>query len=221
MVNAPEITVAQAERALALGYAPAPRRAGLAALFALDARLGDVVRATREPLVGQMKLAWWRDALIALDGDRPPAEPILAGIAEAALPADLRGSELATIAAGWEHLFADPFGLAAVTAFARDRGGRLFDQAALLLTGGRHDVAGAGEGWAMADLAARLTDAELARQVRALARDRLAAAMDRPWPRALRPLGALALLARSDLDGGSPGSPGRIARLAVHRLTGR
>jgi hypothetical protein len=38
----------------------------------------------------------------------------------------------------------------------------------------------------------------------------------------LRPLGALALLARADLDPGSrPGSPARLARMLFHRFTGR
>jgi phytoene synthase len=65
-----------AERALAIGYAPADRRAGLATLFALDARLGDILRTTREPMVGQMRLTWWHAALSGLGQDPPRAEPV-------------------------------------------------------------------------------------------------------------------------------------------------
>ncbi len=43
-----------AERALALGYTPARIRPALDALFLLDRRLGDIIRSTREPMVGQI-----------------------------------------------------------------------------------------------------------------------------------------------------------------------
>ena len=40
---------AEAERTLALSYAPAAARAGVAALLALDDTLGTLLRTTREP----------------------------------------------------------------------------------------------------------------------------------------------------------------------------
>lgn len=220
MVKAALIIAADAERALAIGYAPTGRRAGLEALFALDARLGEVVRTTREPLLGEMRLVWWRDALIALDTGPVPAEPVLAALAGHALPSGVRGGALARISEGWRQLLAEPIDDEAMTAFAHDRGAGLFEQGALLLTGSRHGVAAAGEGWALADLAGRVRDAGVAGRARDLARERLAVIGQRRWPRALRPLGGLALLARSDVDGGQPGSPRRVARLLGHRLTG-
>src|SRR3546814_7046937 len=51
------------ELALAICYAPRKARAALAALFALDATLADVLRTTTEPMLGQMRLTWWHDAL--------------------------------------------------------------------------------------------------------------------------------------------------------------
>jgi phytoene synthase len=51
------------ERALALSYAPASTRPGLEALFALDTALGTILKTTREPIVGQMRLTWWYEAL--------------------------------------------------------------------------------------------------------------------------------------------------------------
>jgi phytoene synthase len=51
------------ERRLALAYAPGRARAATLGLFALDAALGNLVRAAREPLLGQMRLAWWREEL--------------------------------------------------------------------------------------------------------------------------------------------------------------
>lgn len=223
MVNAAVTSAAEAERALALGYAPAARREGLAALFALDATLGQVVRGARQPLIGQMRLAWWRDALAALDERPPPAEPVLAAIAQEVRPYGPSGAALARMAGGWEHLFAEPIDADAMAAHACERGGVLFAAAARLLTGsGDHHrgVVIAGEAWALADLGARLSDPAAAGVARSLAQARLEAADRGRWPRALRPLGALALLARDDLAGGTPGAPRRVARLLAHRLTG-
>lgn len=65
------------ERALAVRYAPLDAQPGMAALLALDERLGAILRSTREPLIGQMRLTWWHEALAALDTASAPAEPLL------------------------------------------------------------------------------------------------------------------------------------------------
>lgn len=60
---------------------PRGSRAALAALWALAERLTKLLREAREPLIGQIKLAWWRDmmALIANDpAALPKGEPLLA-----------------------------------------------------------------------------------------------------------------------------------------------
>jgi phytoene/squalene synthetase len=71
-----------ADRALALTYAPASVREALRTLWRLDAALGAVLAGGREPLISQIKLAWWRDSLVALDFKKPPAEPALEAAAE-------------------------------------------------------------------------------------------------------------------------------------------
>jgi 15-cis-phytoene synthase len=208
---------AEAERKLALSYAPADRRAGLEALLALDGTLGGILRTTREPLVGQMRLTWWADALAALDDRPPPAQPVLEALARDVLPHGVTGAELAGMVDGWEALLDEP---ADLSTHAAARGGRLFAAAARVLAGeapGVASVAAAGEGWALADLAGNLSDAGEAARARAAAAERLAAG-PRRWPGRLRALGALALLARMP---GEPGSPRRVGRLAWHRLTGR
>ena len=68
------VTPANPERVLALSYAGEGRGA-LAALLALDDSLATLLRTTREPALGQMRLAWWREALERLDTAPPPAEP--------------------------------------------------------------------------------------------------------------------------------------------------
>ena len=60
---------------------PQARRAAMAALWGLAARLTKLLLDAREPLIGQIKLAWWRDmaAMIANDpAALPKGEPLLA-----------------------------------------------------------------------------------------------------------------------------------------------
>lgn len=60
---------------------PHARRAAMAALWGLTARLTKLLIDAREPLIGQIKLAWWRDmtAMLANDpGALPKGEPLLA-----------------------------------------------------------------------------------------------------------------------------------------------
>lgn len=211
------------ERALALGYAPAAARAGLAALFALDERLAAILRTTREPLVGQMRLTWWHEALAALDHAPPPAEPVLTALAHTVI-VRVPGATLARLVEGWEALLDVPLDEAALETHAAARGAGLFNAAATLL-GVAPDVmiARAGEGWALADLAHHLSDVALADRARTLAHARLSADDRTRWPVAVRALGALARLARLDLAPAPRpvGHPARAARLLWHRLSGR
>jgi 15-cis-phytoene synthase len=207
--------VRRAERALALGYAPADARAALVALWALDDRLRQIVLAARDPTIGLMRLTWWAEALAGLDEGPAPAEPVLRGLAAEVLPRGVTGTGLAAMVDGWERLL-DP--APDLAAYAAERGGRLFAMAAKLLGGADARVVAAGEGWALADVVAGWPG--LATEARALAEERLSRTAGR-WARALRSLGALALLARSDLAGGAAaGSPARVGRLLWHRLSG-
>jgi phytoene synthase len=204
--------------ALALGYARPRDREALAALFALDARLGGIVRGTREPMVGQMRLTWWHEALIGLERGSAPAEPVLRALAATVIGRGVPGVDLAAMIDGWELLLDGPaLADAVLVEFAERRGGRLFELAARLL-GTDEAVAGSGEGWALADLACHWSDDATARRAGVLAGERLGR---RRWNRAGRPLGALALLAAADVQGRSaPGAPARVGRLLLHRLTG-
>lgn len=218
------MTPADSERALALSYAPRDARAALAALLALDATLGDVLRTTREPLVGQMRLTWWHAALTALDTAPPPAQPVLRALAAEVLPRGVTGAVLAAMVEGWEALLDEPLDGAALARHANLRGAGLFGAAATVLAAGDPRRAERlGCGWAYADVAGKLRDDAIAALARESAADRLPATFRRhPVERAARPLGALALIARMDLAGaGRPAAPRRVARLAWHRLTGR
>ena len=218
MVNVTVTAIDDPQRALALSYGPADRRPGLRALFALDTALGQVLRTTREPIVGQMRLAWWREALARLDDAPAPAEPVLQALAHDVLPRGLTGQSLATMVDGWEVLLGALDERAAAD-HGRLRGRTLFEQAGLLLGADNDPLGEAGEGWALADLAAHLSDAAMAARACASAVPLLARATNHRWSRAGRPLGALAHIARLEIAG--PATPRRVARLAWHRLTGR
>jgi phytoene synthase len=215
------------ERLLALSYSPAPHRAGVAALFALDDTLAAILRTTREPLVGQMRLTWWHEALTRLDGGNVPAEPVLQALAAEVIPHGVPGALLADMIDGWEALLdPDTPDDATLERYAA-RGVVLFGAAGTLLgTAPTDPIAPAGRGWALADLARNVEDKRIAANALRLAAGPLTAATAARWSRAGRTLGALAHLARLDLAVpiGEPiarGAPHRVWRILIHRIRGR
>ena len=205
---------------LAVSYAPRHVRPALAALLSLDRRFGTIVRTTGEPMIGLMRLTWWRDALVQLDQAQAPAEPLLRDLQMHVLPYGVSGAQLGELAGGWAVLL-DPIEPAALTTHGDDRGSRLFYLAAEVLGAGHatNAVAMAGRGWAFADLAAHIRDAESADLARERARDAFRHAFATPWPTAMRPLGALALLHAMRIEGGSAWHD--AMRLIRFRLVGR
>lgn len=191
-------------------------------LFALDETLAAILRTTREPLIGQMRLTWWYEALGKLDVASAPAEPVLSALHRLVLPAGVSGAMLARMTDGWEALLEPVIDAAAITRFARDRGRRLFELSAVLLSVDDARIGKAGEGWALADLAHRLSDEANRDIARSQAIATLGEALRGRWPVRARALGALAVSARFDtkVQRPAPGSPKRVARLAWHRLTG-
>ena len=189
--------------------------------------MGEVVRSTREPLLGPIRLAWWRERLEELDeGKAVPAEPRLQGVAANIVTAGVHGRDLAELERGWLGLL-DPFpwdeGVAEAIWF---RGRLLFATAARLL--GQQttdDIEEAGGLFAMVDVARHCSDAPsralLTQQSRTLAR-KLASVR---FPSGMRPISMLAAMAMRDCLKGEPfereGSPRRAAAMFRHRLSGR
>lgn len=212
------------DRRLAISHAPRAASRPLASLWTLDAKMGDLLARGGNAQVSQIKLAWWREALEALDVRTPPAEPILEDLARHVLPQGVSGQEMAVLAEGWEYL-TQPERLSedALAHYACLRGSTLFGLGARLLGGSGGFVGRAGEGWALADLARRTSREDEARDALRLAEARL---QELPrWPRVLRPLGMLAMLACRDAERGVDriephGSPQRMLRMIRHRLTG-
>lgn len=72
------------DRYLSTLYAPPDKRASLAILYAFNAEIASIRDRAREPLTGELRLQWWRDALSVegAAGGHPLAEA-LAGVIDA------------------------------------------------------------------------------------------------------------------------------------------
>lgn len=199
-----------APQRLALSYASSAARPATLALLALDARLGAIVRRRGEPVLAQVRLAWWRDTLAADPSGWPEGEPVLALLRPWQDPA-----ALVPLVDGWEALLGERLEAGAMAEFASGRA-QAFAQLAREL---RCDPAGAlaaGQSWALGDLAAHLSDPT----ERAAALEMGKSLSRGPaLPRALRPLAVLAGLARRSLErGGAPLLDGPRAALTAIRL---
>ncbi|MEJ6009001.1 hypothetical protein [Novosphingobium aquae] len=165
---------------LALAYAPGPAKPAWLSFLSLDTRLAGLLRQARDPVLAQIRLAWWRERLEQAPCDRPRGEPLLARFAD--WPDG--GSALSPLVDGWEALLGDPpLPLAALESFAQGRAAGISALAACMgLADPAPDLA---RSWAMADLACHLGDPrEQALALKGLADCPAPAGL----PRALRPL---------------------------------
>lgn len=142
---------------------PRERRPAIAGLWALAERLTKLLQDAREPLIGQIKLAWWRDMMAMLARDPaalPKGEPLLAE-----LQATWAGQEgLDTLVDAAEAM------LLAEDATARRDAAAAFGDALFTLSGG-----GGGARWGLV-WGAMLQEGEQE------GRDLFAAARNRPAP---------------------------------------
>ena len=170
--------------------------------------MGDVVARATQPALAAIKLAWWRERLQELDEGKVPAEPRLQAAATELLPRGLAGGELAELEAGWAELIAER----PDSEIAFQRGVTLFGLAARLLGADAPDLGTAGRLYAAGSW-----------QRRSLSVPGEILVAELPLvPRALRPLTALAALAKRDLARTEPeGTPSRAWMLLRHRFTGR
>ena len=199
--------------AIALAWQPRESRPALAALFDLDRRLAGVVARAKEPLLAQMRLAWWRDQLAETLGASQTGEPLLAQIAARW---GQSAESLRALVDGWENLIGEaPLSSAAIAGFAAGRG-HAFAAFATLAGAVETDAAAqAGRCWAFADLCARNTDARERDIARTLGREIELAPLR---SRALRGLAVIGGLSRRALIRGEPPMHGRAAALAAMRL---
>lgn len=72
------------DRYLTCLFAPAARREALFALYALNLELARTAEVVTEPLLGQIRLQWWREALDSLFSGAPPRHEALEPLVQAA-----------------------------------------------------------------------------------------------------------------------------------------
>lgn len=205
---------------------PAPDRGALSALFIIDAAMGDVVRTTREPMLGPIRLAWWRERLEEMDAGVPaPPEPRLQAAARELLPQGVSGRDLAGLESGWLRLF-DPFPWDVGTSEAIwFRGNLLFGLAARVIGKSDERIQAAGGLWALVNVARSCSNPESRSVLLGQARTFARGLSGERFPTALRPLSMLAAIAMRDAKRGEPfapeGTPARAAAMLRHRLTGQ
>lgn len=194
---------------LAIAYASREARLPWTALLVLDRRLARAALGASEPLLGQLRLAWWRERFLQPATAWPEGEPLLAALRGF----DSERAALAGLVDGWERLCGGEPGPADLAALADARAGcvaalaRLLGQAALA-----DRVTVMARRWSQADLATRLDLAEPGGD------HHEASPLRSPLPRPLRPLSVLLELAAQD---GQPRGPLRFLRIVRLGMLGR
>ena len=192
--------VLKAPERLAVAYASVALRSALRLLLAFDNRLADVVGSSREPMIAQMKIAWWYDAVGKETGKRPKGEPILQELDK------LGGNDVSRameqLLDAWGKLLSEEIWSAAtLEEFARCRSEAIFGTYGNGVGGG-FDAVPLGKQWAIADLRQRF-GSRVGIAVPAM--------VDLPKSRKWRPLSILVL---------ATGNPSGT-RMIWHALTGR
>lgn len=93
------------ERYLLSLFAPAARRSALWAILALNLELSRIPDLVSQPVLGQMRLAWWRDAVAkALGQGEAGGNPVLQGLIAASGDGAIDSAALAALIDGHERL---------------------------------------------------------------------------------------------------------------------
>lgn len=209
-------------------------RADLVALYAFNHELARATEAAREPLVQEIRLTWWREALDEVFAGRPPRRhPVVEALAETIRRLSLPPAPFETmIEARMEAIDASVADEAAVYRHIDTTAGMLMGLAASALDGTASSAAtqAAARAWGLAGLARlrrtgvdRLPkawdQAEIRRRVRAAMAAARAAARDLPV--AAFPAIAYATLANTYAAGRAPSELEKRLRLTTAVLTGR
>lgn len=172
------------DRAFAVTHVPTAARDAMSTLWQLDEQLGQIVASTTEPMIGQMRLLWWREALES----GAAGHPVLDDVTSWLVPRIAR-ADLAAMVDGWDELLEPlPLAVDGLERYARHRGGRLFTLSGTLL--GQVVDPEVGCRWALADFACRCSDPVTAARAFDLAV--LQSASPRRLPRPLRIMARLA-----------------------------
>ena len=185
---------------LAMAYTPVAFRPAFDLMLQLDARFADIVRKAREPMIAQIKLAWWRDAFAAEPALRPKGEPLLQALGACGDIIPLLALE--DLVSAWELLLGEgQWAAQDVEKHAALRGGAIFGSYVVWI-GEACDISALSNQWALDALRLEFPS-------------KLSVPNNQPLPalpkgRKLRPLSILAMSVRN-VSG---------PRLIGHALTG-
>jgi len=70
------------DRFLCTLFAPPVEREALSALYAFNVEIARVRETVREPMLGRIRLQWWRDAIAGIFAGSPQREPVAVALAE-------------------------------------------------------------------------------------------------------------------------------------------
>ena len=148
---------ADKDRFLASLFAPANRRPHLFALYGFNVEIARVGQVAHEPLAGEIRLQWWRDALSGRAPGEAAANPVAAALLDTIARCGMPAAPLdALIDARARDLYDDPIlTLSDLEAYGRATASTLFGMAARILDRGAapDDVADpAGIAYALAGL---------------------------------------------------------------------
>ena len=192
----------------------------VARIFALDNACAQIARTVSEPIMAQIRFAWWRDGLRA---------QVLPAQHDAPIMVALRGDDefdraragLIAMIDGWEELIVGGEGnnRDMLSAYAAGRGAGLFAALAPTYAG---QSAAAGQVWALWDLAGHLSDPALAEDAVNLARDLSEGAKTAGLPRMLAMMAGPAI-ADVHRGTGAPSvlTPGLYLRMMRFQIFGR
>lgn len=123
------------DRYFASLFAPAGKRPLLFALYAFNHEIARAAEIAREPMMAEIRLQWWREAVEEAREGRPRAQPVAIGLSELLGRAGISAGALeALIDARAEEISSAPFAdLAALESHADATSGALMRIAASLL----------------------------------------------------------------------------------------
>lgn len=206
-------------------------RADVIALYAFNHELARVAASVREPLMGEIRLTWWREAMEEIAAGKPPRKhPVI----EALAASTFAPQALAALPEGrYPELDAGPLEKEALFAYIDATAGAVMTLAARRIHGSAvfERVRGAGRAFALAGLwrvkqaggRTRLPDEWDRSDIRAWVRAELRAARGEllDLPVDAFPAVAYAALARTYARGGAPGELSKRLRITWAVLRGR
>ena len=185
---------------LAIAYVPSSFRSAFSLLLQIDARFDLILHKSREPMIAQIKMAWWREAFGKAPLLRPKGEPLLQLLTDSG---DLISSTaLEALVLAWEVLLgSETWNQDVVERHANLRANAIFQTYADWV-GSTQDIKPMGQLWAIEALRHGFPQR--------LSSSIAAPSVVLPRARALRPLSILTMSVQN------PSGP----RLVWHALTG-